>query len=194
MLNISNYLEKGIDFNSYHAYIQSIVDKNDPNIPYFDYTKMNLQRMNRLLKTVSISDSLKKDVESITGVQHWIVLTESWCGDAAQTTPIFDKLAALNDKIRLTFLMRDENLELMDQFLTDGKSRSIPKLIVTDASGNVLFDWGPRPSSLQEIYKSLSTAGKPFDEISTTIHKWYAEDKTLSTQDEISELLKGILD
>ena len=59
----------------------------------------------------------------------WLVLTEAWCGDAAQSLPIINKMAEVSDNITLRLILRDENLDVMDQFLQNGRSRSIPKLI-----------------------------------------------------------------
>ena len=58
----------------------------------------------------------------------WLILTEAWCGDAAQNIPTIEKIARENDRIKTLYLLRDENLELMDKYLTGG-ARAIPKLI-----------------------------------------------------------------
>ncbi|HRH60623.1 MAG TPA: thioredoxin family protein, partial [Chitinophagaceae bacterium] len=132
-------------------------------------------------------------VQNIAAPQTWLVLTEGWCGDAAQIIPVLHKLAALNSNIALKFLLRDENLELMDMYLTKGISRSIPKLIVLDENNDELFNFGPRPGALQEIFYHLKANAVPNAVIKEEIHKWYAKDKTITTQLEILELLKGRL-
>src|SRR5690625_7163342 len=74
----------------------------------------------------------------------------------------------------------------MDQYLTNGKSRSIPKLVCLDAETlDVLGDWGPRPEELQNLYFEW-TADKntPFAEVAEKIQKWIAKDKTESIQHE----------
>jgi|SRR5690625_716983 len=77
-----------------------------------------------------------------------IVLTEDWCGDAMLNLPILLRLAeAGNMDVRV--LLRDDNLELMDQYLTNGKARSIPIFIFIDQDGNEVAKWGPRADKLQ---------------------------------------------
>lgn len=71
-----------------------------------------------------------------------VVLAEPWCGHCMLTVPVFLHLAEqVNMPVR--FLLRDENLALMDQYLTNGKSRSIPIYIFIDAEGNEVAKWGP---------------------------------------------------
>jgi len=80
----------------------------------------------------------------------------------------------------------------MDQYLTGGTSRSIPKLIVIDTeSMQEQFNWGPRPTVLQELYMKMRAEGMEYGAISQELHGWYAKDKTVSTQ---KELLKKLIE
>src|SRR5258708_38830316 len=102
---------------------------------------------------VELVRGVKEQVVCVGRRQSWLVLTEGWCGDAAQSLPVMQALAQLNPLIRLRTLLRDENLELMDQYLTNGVSRSIPKLFAMDTySLTVLFTWSPRPATLPYIF------------------------------------------
>lgn len=78
-----------------------------------------------------------------------IVLTEDWCGDAMMNVPILLRLAE-KSAIDVRILLRDENLELMDQYLTNGKSRSIPIFIFIDEQGNEVAKWGPRADEVEQ--------------------------------------------
>jgi hypothetical protein len=152
------------------------------------HTTMNIARMNRLDKKATISPELEEIVKNLPA-QKWLVISEAWCGDAAQNLPWINKLAELNNGIELVIILRDENLAIMDQFLTNG-GRSIPKLIGIDATkGEVLFDWGPRPQLMQETYGQLKSEGLEYGEISKTIHTMYAKDKGNAFQNELIELL-----
>ena len=104
-------------------------------------------------------------------------------------------MAEVQPNITLRFILRDENLEVMDAFLTNG-GRSIPKLIVTVGEDNeVVKSWGPRPNEVQEIVTlSKKELAAIEDEESRKIHtqaekynvqKWYAADKTKHIQEEI---------
>ena len=115
-----------------------------------DYTRMNVQRMNRLDKQVTLKDSLEEKLESLDEEWIWLVLTEGWCGDAAQNIPGINKMAETTSNVELKLILRDENPEIMDEYLTDG-SRSIPKLVCLDAETlEEIGTWGPRPASIQK--------------------------------------------
>ena len=157
-----------------------------------EYTKLNLHRMQRLNKTVVLSERLKIAVKQIQAPQRWYVLTEAWCGDAAQNIPILAAMAKLNPLIDLQLLLRDENPDLMDMYLTKG-GRSIPKLIAVDSEYNEIFTWGPRPEGAQHLLKIYKeNPVKPYKEFSEDIQRWYVKDKTQSIQKELLTLLEGV--
>ncbi len=152
------------------------------------YTRMNLKRLNRWAAKGELLPETENALKSINEPQQWIVLTEAWCGDAAHSIAFIQKMADLNDNISITYKLRDENLELMDNYLTNG-GRSIPKLIVRDEKGNDVFDWGPRPAHIQHEYLAMRTNEMPYDEISVALQKMYNKDKGASIQREITALL-----
>lgn len=141
----TGYLEKGIGYDQYkHQMAAALLFNSDPKIK--EYISLNQHRMSRVEKTYTVSETLAQLVKRLTHKTYWLVLTEHWCGDAAQTLPAFQKVAELsNGNIELKLVYRDENPELMDAYLT-GESRSIPKLIQLDAHYNVTGIWGPRPT------------------------------------------------
>ncbi|MES2654505.1 MAG: thioredoxin family protein [Bacteroidota bacterium] len=155
------------------------------------YTELNIQRMKRLDKTTVLLNEWNAIFDSITEPLKWTVLAEAWCGDAAQIVPIMNKIAeASNGKISMDILLRDENLELMDQYLTNG-SRGIPKLICYNANHDVLWNWGPRPKAAQDLMNELKALGKPMADIKTELHLWYTKDKTEQTQKELLAQFKA---
>lgn len=153
------------------------------------YTRLNLQRMQRWLKTAEITSETKQVITTITTIQHWVVLTEAWCGDAAHSMGIIYKMTELNPLIRFEWKLRDENLDLMDQYLTNG-GRSIPKLIVYNQTGHVLFHWGPRPAAIQQEFLKMKAANTGYEEISMTLQKLYNAAKGYTIQSEICALIQ----
>ncbi|MDR7001970.1 thioredoxin family protein [Neobacillus niacini] len=79
-----------------------------------------------------------------------IVLTEDWCGDALLNNPILLRISEAAD-MDVRFVLRDQNLELMDQYLTNGTSRAIPIFIFIDQEGNEVGVWGPRAPEIQAL-------------------------------------------
>ena len=118
---------------------------------YINYTKLNESRMHRLDKTLQVIDEVKEYIENLQKPYTWLVLAETWCGDAAQVIPVINKMASVSDKIDLRILLRDDNEALMNLFLTNG-TKSIPKLIMLDKETNeVIADFGPRPKGAKQL-------------------------------------------
>lgn len=156
------------------------------------YTKMNVHRMKRLDKQIELNDELVQKLENLDRSLIWLILTEGWCGDAAQIIPTIQRIADQTKSIQTRYILRDENLAIMDQFLTDGRARSIPKLICLDSKTlEVLGEWGPRPDEAQQLFKDLRKSDEYSSrERAERLHKWYADDKTESVQDEFIPLIE----
>jgi len=155
------------------------------------YSTLNEVRMNRLDKTIKVPETLKEKLVALKKNHTLLVISEGWCGDAAQILPIINKMAAVSDKIDLQIVLRDENSALMDEYLTNG-ARSIPKLILVDAEkGIVRGSWGPRPAGATQLIKDFKEKyGVVNEEAKTELQQWYLQDKGLSTMEEIALLLE----
>ncbi|WP_047152883.1 thioredoxin family protein [Aneurinibacillus tyrosinisolvens] len=140
---LKSWYEKGMTFEQYRTSMQ-----------------VNQQELNRIYEQLVLSEEDVKTFEDMAK-RNWsgIVLTADWCGDAALCVPIVQRIAELSN-MELRFLIRDENLELMDQYLTNGTSRSIPIFIFIDQDGQETKVWGPRSPEVQEFITSLR-AGLP---------------------------------
>lgn len=194
--------ESGYTYSDYRKMVDAEFEKGRTTGPnqgedYIEYTKMNIHRMNRLDKTIELDDELVAKLRAQPCKVNWLLITEAWCGDAAQNVPILSKMADASSTIELRLLLRDENLEIMDQYLTNG-GRAIPKLIILDGDMNEIATWGPRPSEVQEIVmENKRTDGMPYSEFGKVVQKWYATDKGKSLQQEmiaIIEQMECILD
>ncbi len=189
---VKEILKKAISYNDYrtlvlaHAENETSTGKDQSN-GYVQYTLLNNSRMRRLDKTIKIPESILTKFQNFKGKQTWLVISESWCGDAAQALPILNKLASINPGIDLKIVLRDDNLELMNAFLTHG-SMSIPKLIIFDNNQNkVNHTWGPRPREAAMMVKKYKKEfGVLTPEFKKDLQIWYNKDKGLSTIEEIS--------
>ena len=153
-------------------------------------TKLNFQRIARLEKSSELNELLLRKLQGLSKKMIWLVLVESWCGDVAQNLPtIWHITEQSKGKIELLLLLRDENLELMDMFLTNG-GRAIPKLVCLNENLEVLGTWGPRPKPVQELMQAAKAEGKTFEEIHEIVHTWYAKDKTQTLQNELATLIQ----
>ena len=154
------------------------------------YSELNETRMNRLDKTMKITDENSLKLKSLKSEYIWLVISEGWCGDAAQLLPIINKMAIDSGKIELKIVLRDENEELMKLFLTN-KKKSIPIVIVVEkATGSVLGKWGPRPIGATNLITDYKKEFGVIDETAkTNLQLWYLHDKGISTQNELVNLM-----
>lgn len=158
------------------------------------YSSMNVTRMNRLDKTIKISIENISILQNLNSEYIWLIISEGWCGDAAQLLPIFNKMAShSNKKIEVKIVFRDENEELMNLFLTN-KTKSIPKLIIIDKqTGNICNDFGPRPKGAASLINNFKREnGVIKDEARAELQLWYLHDKGQSTQNEVIEIMEAI--
>ncbi|HJY11134.1 MAG TPA: thioredoxin family protein [Flavobacterium sp.] len=167
---------------------------NDQSESLTHYTTLNEARMNRLEKTIKISEETITKLQNLENHYIWLVISEGWCGDAAQILPIIDKMAnASNKKVDLRIVLRDENEELMSHYLTNG-GRAIPKVIVIcKEAGIVRADWGPRPKGATELMANYKKEFGVIDEkIKTDLQLWYLADKGISVQEELVQIMENI--
>ncbi|MGB1209942.1 thioredoxin-like protein [Lacinutrix venerupis] len=180
---IKDSLEKSITYQEYRDLVKNLVENNattglNQADNLVNYTMLNNKRMKRWDKTVKVSEADKEKISNSTLNQTWLVLTESWCGDAAHIMPVINKVAELNDNIDYKVVLRDENEALMNQFLTNG-GQSIPKLVMIDNLTNkVISSFGPRPSKATKLVNDYKKEhGTLTPEFKEELQHWYNKDK-----------------
>ncbi|WP_426090751.1 thioredoxin family protein [Flavobacterium sp. DSR3-2] len=170
---------------------KSTGDKQSEDLTH--YSELNETRMNRLDKTIKITEQISLKLKSLPREYIWLVISEGWCGDAAQLLPIINKMAIESGKIDLRIVLRDENEELMKLFLTN-KKKAIPILILVDKeTGSVLGNWGPRPKAAADLVTDYRKEFGVIDEtLKTNLQLWYLHDKGISTQNELINLMLNL--
>lgn len=197
--NLTTITDNALSYESYLKLIDELLIEgkttgNENNPSHLEKAPLNRQRMKRLDKVGLLSDELINAIQRIQIPISFLVITEGWCGDSAQNLPYLHKIAeAGKEKIKEFYFLRDENPELMDQFLTNG-ARAIPKLIaIHQETGEVLFTWGPRPKQIQEWHYQMrqeNTLKK--EELGIELHQLYTKNRGGYLQDDFIELLKNI--
>lgn len=198
MKNISlDQLEQPLSYEAFVEEMQDIVDHGSSHkIGYTEnligFTQLNLvrkQRWNKKLDLAKWEDQWK----AIEGKFTLLVISEGWCGDAAHIVPVMAKLSSYGASVNMLLIHRDQNLEIMDAFLTNG-GRAIPKAVLLDANGEVLGSWGPRPQILQASFLEERAKGEMTgDEIKIYLQKWYNRDKGQTTASELTHWMKDII-
>ena len=193
---IKNSLPKAISYEGFEHLIDRLLLEGkttgeDQSEFMVSLTKLNRQRMKRIDNTLEFTPEQLAPFKQITKGQLWLVISEAWCADGAQIVPVLEKIAQSNPLIDLKIVLRDENPELMNQYLTNG-GKAIPILIIADAQSlEVLHVWGPRPkvaTQMVEAYKKEH--GKLTPEFKEDLQKWYNQDKGQSILADLTELLK----
>ncbi|MEN8008279.1 MAG: thioredoxin family protein [Candidatus Krumholzibacteriota bacterium] len=157
-----------------------------------EFAKLNLHRVGRIQRTWRPSAELASLLARIDDPQVWMVLTEPWCGDSAQCVPCLEILADGNPEITIRFLPRDDNPEIMDRYLTDGK-RSIPLLVAFGPRGDELFRWGPRPAEAQVVFDAATAAGLEKPAKLEKLHLFYGRNRGRALDGELVTVLEHYL-
>ncbi len=192
---ISESLKNSMTYAEYRNLVIKLVEEKsttgvDKSENLVEYTQLNDRRMRRWDKTAKVSEDIKSKLKNFDKKVTWLVISESWCGDAAHIMPIINKVAELSENIKYKVVLRDENEALMNQFLTNG-GKAIPKLIMLDSETNtVLNTFGPRPTvatNLVQAYKAKHGMLTP--EFKEDLQRWYNKDKGQSTIEDLIHLL-----
>lgn len=195
---IEDSLKRSYTYQEYRSLVTKLLKEgkstgNEQSDDLLHYSELNETRMNRLDKTIAVPQNIQEGLAAIRKKYIWLVLSEGWCGDAAQILPILHKMDESAENITLQLVFRDENEELMQHFLTNG-GRAIPKVIVLDAdTKEILADWGPRPQGAKQLILDYKAAHGVVDETAKTdLQMWYLKDKGLSTQQELLGVMEGL--
>lgn len=195
---IQHSLAQSHSYAEYRNRVSSLLKEgkssgNEQSEALTQYSELNETRMNRLEKTIKITAEFTEGLKQLKREYLWLVIAEGWCGDAAQLVPIFHKMAELSPKIDFKIVFRDENDDLMQQFLTNG-ARSIPKLIVLDKNTlEVLGDFGPRPHGAKQLILDYKAEHGVVDETAkANLQLWYLHDKGIATQEEVMGLMEKV--
>jgi hypothetical protein len=173
--SLEDYWAKGLSYAEFRTLMHDLHGKEmvtGPNqsADLLAYSILNEQRMNRIDKHGVITDVAPAAIS-----KRILVITEGWCGDSAQILPYMEKWASAKGH-ELRIVLRDEHLDLMDQFLTNG-ARAVPMFVFINADGSLSEKWGARPKALQEKVVQWKAEGLEKEIFITMIHKWYADDK-----------------
>lgn len=155
---------------------------------YLESVEKNKELWHGVFKRVSIPPEILEEAKRLPGTWHLLALSEDWCGDAVNLLPVLAHLAEEVPSLDLRVLSRDLNPDLMDAHLTNGKSRSIPVVLVLDEDFVERGWWGPRPGPLQEwiVTEGLTL---PSAERYKQVRRFYAKDKGQTMLREILELM-----
>lgn len=192
---IQSALQNSHSYTEYRTLVSKLISEgkstgNEQSADLLHYSELNEVRMKRLEKTLKLDLEVEKALQNLKSKQTWLVISEGWCGDAAQILPIIKLMTEVSENIDFKIVLRDENEALMNQFLTNG-AKSIPKLLLLDEAFNLINHWGPRPEGAKNLIIEYKAKHGIVDEAAKiALQKWYLDDKGISTMKEIVAILQ----
>ena len=191
---IKESLKKSVSYLAYRKQVSDLLLEGmstgeNQSDTLLNYSMLNDRRMRRLDKKTVLLDKTIGVLKNRKKNRTWLLITEGWCGDAAQIAPVIHKMSLASDKIALKVVLRDENEVLMNQFLTNG-SKSIPKLVVLNEDNEVLSSWGPRPSIATKMVQDYKEQhGRLDDDFKRDLQFWYTKNKGENIQQDLLSLI-----
>lgn len=190
MENLKDYWDKGVSFKEYLEISKKQIESpktqfDEEKKPYYI---LGIQRMERMLKTFHPTEEDFQKLESKNFNGKILVITEGWCGDASQCTPVVHQFFKGKNKVR--FFFRDSDTSLINQFLTDG-NQAIPKVLILNENFEVINTWGPRPKHGLELLAKFKNDPEnyPRETFYNDLQVYYAKNKGKDTLAEILDLL-----
>ncbi len=186
----------GLSYINYYQKIQNFASEkttsgHDVTAERIEITKLNLHRMKRLNEA-----KFENELILLTTPIAAAIITEAWCGDSAQNIPWLEHFFnSCSPKITSQYFFRDDNPELMNQFLTNG-SRSIPKCILFNKqNGEVLGTWGPRPEEIKNWLAELRSENPemPKHDWEIELHKYYTKNNGAAIMSDLSKIIGGLI-
>ena len=124
---------QGLTYEAYKAQMTRNRDRLEANERRFELEPADLAAFQRLPRRLPV-----------------LVLAEDWCGDVIDNLPILGRIAAASGKLELRIFLRDQNPDLMDQYLNQGQFRSIPVFVFFDEHFVEIGRFIERPASVTE--------------------------------------------
>ena len=193
-MSLLKYIQDGYNFEDYLEQIEDELEKqielDDPKelVPYY---AINLKQSREIRKNFRYNPGMEKKAKSYHAELKFLVISEGWCEDASQIVPIVDRLAeTIGVECKIVF--RDENLELMEEYHTNG-SFSVPIVIGVTPEGEEAFRFGPRPAKAMEFTNRFKKDPDKYskDDFIEDLDRYYLENHG---QDIITEILALIED
>lgn len=107
--------------------------------------------------TVSAEDvaAFKELMARPNGPAKMLVIGEDWCPDVFRGAPVFARLAEATG-IEMRFMPRDQNKDVMAEFLAGGEFESIPVAVFYTKDHEYIAHWIERPVLAQEQMKDIA--------------------------------------
>jgi selT/selW/selH-like putative selenoprotein len=140
--------------------MQVTAERFNQGMTYAEYKAQMTRNRERLEENEALAQLNADDVAFFAQLPqpiHALVIAEDWCGDVINNLPVLARLAEASGKIELRIFLRDQNLDIMDLYLKEGKYRSIPVVALFTADFQPIGHWIERPASVSALMAALRT-------------------------------------
>lgn len=133
-------------------------ERFEQGMSYEQYRAQMTRNQERFATNEQLVQLSGEDVAFFANLQaplNLMALAEDWCGDVINNLPVVGKLAEQSDKLNLRIFLRDQNLDLMDQYLKEGQFRSIPVFALFDQNFQDLGHFIERPAQITDMQMEM---------------------------------------
>ncbi len=192
-MDLNKVIEQALSYNDYRKNVDALLlngktTGSTQSDKLVEFTKLNVQRMNRLDKTILLSEQYTAKLHNNLKEYVWLLIGDAWCGDCAQIIPVINKVSeASNGRINFKIISRDTFPELISNYQTNG-ANAIPKLLIIDSESlEFICSWGPRPKPAQAIMLNWKENKDTisWEDFEKELHLWYARDRGVTIIDEL---------
>ena len=134
--------EQGI---SYEQWMQQIDRNQDKFVDNYEGTKLNQDEV----------EAIKRLMQKPNGPAKVVAIGEPWCPDVFRGLGPMAKLAEATG-LELKIFFRDQNIDIMNEFLYKGEFQSIPTFVFYDKNFNQLGVWHERAEKAREELRTLA--------------------------------------
>jgi len=152
---------------------------------YLEQMGTNKEKFVQFLQEIKIRPEDREALKKPGGKKlNILVITEDWCGDALYNVPVLAKLVEGLPNVEMRVFLRDQNPDIMAQYLNQGIYRSIPVFAFFDENMNEIARFIERPPKVTEVIEQKML------EVRRALRAEHLEKWRQAVVDEVRDLLK----
>jgi thiol-disulfide isomerase/thioredoxin len=125
-------------------------ERFNEGLTYQQYMDQITQNKDRFIENYDKAQLKPEDVAAFKNLSeplNVLVIGEDWCGDVVAGLPVLAKLAEATGTLNVRIFLRDQNEDLINQYLKDGQFKSIPVVVFFDQQMHELGHFIERPAA-----------------------------------------------
>ena len=128
---------------------------------YMDTIKVNKARFEEYYASVQVGSTQTAALQALVaadgGPSRMMVIGEDWCGDVVRELPVLARVAEAAG-LELRIFPRDENHDIMNEFLKEGQYMSIPVAVFYDKDHDYICHWIERSQAANREQGEIEAA------------------------------------